>query len=163
MKISAHLTTLVTTFILGSSSLALAQPGMATDHRQDAQLEAHGQLGVRGDRWNHQPPAPVAPVWITLASSALRDGRTILPVNPRSGRFSTLMLESTGSAQISGVSIEFANGQKQFVKLAQQLDSRRPLTIDLDGNKRSIKSVVVISRSSNHWMRRAANISVLAA
>jgi hypothetical protein len=152
MKIKA----LITMLVLGSSSLALAEP-TRIDARQDAQVDVRDHRDANWNDRDHR--GPVAPAWITLASSWLRDGRTVLPINPRSGRFSTLKIESTGSARISAVMVEFANGQTQFVKVAQQLGSHQPITIDLAGNKRGIKRVVLTSHAS----RRGANVSVLAA
>lgn len=161
MKIKA----LITTLVLGSSSVAMARPvspDFVRDHRTTIEDDCNDARPVpppiRYDaspvqtrwskaNWNHgggyyYQPAPM------LIGSGLHfsgDGRTFLTVGLDKGRFTTLRLDGfTGRTLINQVAIEFEGGQVQVVRsLNRVLDGGRPLMLDLDGGARRIVRVVV--------------------
>ena len=174
MKIKA----LVTCLVLGSSSLALAAPSYTTpyaaptvrDHRQlpPAPVGAptpapivqapvaqyHGQFGFG---WQKPLARPVL-----LADNTRVNGWSNINVAQGTRAFTKLELKANrGKTDLERVLITFGNGQRQVVSLRGKLDGKinpgKSLTIDLDGNGRFIKSVMLIGSSG-----RRASIDVVA-
>lgn len=143
---------LITLLVLGSSSVAMARP-----------VAYSGQEGAPSVR-DHRAPAPApaydgsfrsppfVPPWVTLgAERRMINGEMAFRVNPSSGRFSTLRLQTTaGKSLIYQVKIQFSNGAVQTVALNQYLNAANPtITVDLDGSwARSIKKVTVVGRNA---------------
>jgi hypothetical protein len=76
--------------------------------------------------------------------------------------FTKLELKAqNGRTDLDRVLITFGNGQRQIVQLNGRRDgivtSNKPLTIDLDGGARHIKSVMLIGNSG-----RRASIDIVA-
>lgn len=163
MKIKA----LITTLVLGSSSVAMARPvspESVRDHRtviEDDCNDVHtlpAPAPVYQGRWNrtrpvnwntsgnyyHQP----APMLLGSGLHFSGDGRTFLAVGLDKGRFTTVRLDGfTGRTLIQQVAIEFEGGQVQVVRsLDRVLDGSRPLMLDLDGGARRIARVVVYGK-----------------
>jgi hypothetical protein len=163
---------LITTLVLGSSSVAMAKPvtvsgsvgaswsygnhvpapapaPIVRDHRMPAPLPAHQ---TRYD-YNHNEwrSPPIVPVWTTLGTmNRIADGQMSFAVSPYS-QFSTLKLQNLkGKSLIYRVQIEFANGRTQVVELNQYLMASNPvISIDLAGRSaRSIRNVTVIGRNA---------------
>src|SRR5262245_8494483 len=111
MKIKA----LITTLVLGSSSVAMAHP-VAT------------QI-VRGQPTPVYQPAPVPQpayhraAWMTLGSvNQIANGAMAFRVGWNAEQFSTLKLQSQGGKTlVQRVLIQFANGRMQMVELNQYL------------------------------------------
>ncbi|HEX5060242.1 MAG TPA: hypothetical protein VFV99_12825 [Kofleriaceae bacterium] len=161
MKIKA----LVTCLVLGSSSLALAAPSYTTpyaapnvrDHRQLPPAPApvaqyQGQFG-----WQKPLARPVL-----LADNTRVNGWSNINVAQGTRAFTKLELKAnSGKTDLDRVMITFGNGQRQVVSLRGKLDGKinagKSLTIDLDGNGRFIKSVMLIGSSG-----RRASIDVVA-
>src|SRR3954466_10808229 len=102
-----NLKAIVTTLVLGSSSIALAAPNVR-DHRTDAQpsFQPSYQTQYR--------PAP-RPRAIVLAQSTRLQGRDVIRVND-SRAFTKLELRSqSGRTQLDKVLITFGNGQSQVI------------------------------------------------
>jgi hypothetical protein len=121
---------LVTTLILGASTVALAAPNApyARDHRAP-----------------YTQFRPQLPSWTMLSSNAsLARGKDKIAVSS-SARFTKLKLEaSRGSMFIDKVVITFANGERQVVNLDKTIGARTgATTIDLQGRARQISKIVV--------------------
>lgn len=130
----------VTTLILGSSSLALAAPNVR-DHRESA-----AQFR----------PAP-RPRAIVLANNTRLQGRDVIRVNDLRA-FTKLELRSQqGRTQLDKILITFGNGQSQVIDCNKVLNGSESFSIDLAGNARNIKKIVLVGKSG----RRAA-IDVIA-
>lgn len=160
MKIKA----LITTLVLGSSSIALAAPTYAPPAAPT----------VRDHRHMPAPaPAPVAPRlgfgWqkpfarpVLLANDKRVNGWSSINVAQGTRMFTKLQLKAqNGRTDLDRVLITFGNGQRQVVQLAGKRDgivtANKSLTIDLNGGARQIKSVMLIGNSG-----RRASIDVVA-
>lgn len=150
MKIKA----LITTLVLGSSSVALAAPSVR-DHRPPAGAvlaQAHVQP-ARG--WNRPAPRPIP---VTLASAQKVSGREVIRVAPSQRAFSKLELRANaGRTKLDKVMITFANGRTQLVDCNKLLTGGERFSIDLKGNARNIKSIVLVGSSG-----RRASLDILA-
>src|ERR1043166_9528636 len=135
-KTVMNIKAIIASLVLGSSSIAMASPGVTVS------ATAHGSYGtqvVRDHRFDdsYQAPAPIAqpiaapayagwrrpmpPVYrpVTLASgmSFARDGRTSITVGAQAGRFNTLQISgAAGKTLIKQVYVQFDNGQEQIVR-----------------------------------------------
>jgi hypothetical protein len=141
---------IVTTLILGSSSLALAAPTVR-DHRTPvAAFQPTYQAQFR--------PAPrpmIRPV--VLKNDARVQGRDVIRVN-NTRAFTKLELRSqAGRTQLDKVLITFGNGKSQVIDCNKTLNGNESFSIDLAGNARNIKKIVLVGKSG----RRAA-IDVIA-
>jgi hypothetical protein len=151
------LTALITTLVLGSSSVAMARPASPTvvrDHRTPVQQPAPIYQPAPQPAPIYQPAPdyhrPHHRSWITLGGIDHKvDGAMSFGV--RWGQqFSTLKLKSeAGKSLINRVVIQFANGRTQVVELNQYLNRSNPtITIDLDGRARAIAKVTVVGRNA---------------
>lgn len=167
MKIKA----LVTTLVLGSSSLALAAPAYNTysapavrDHRtlpapRPAPLPApavQARFNVAA-RWQKPVFRP-----LLLANNTRVAGMEDISVAHGTRAFTKLEIEANrGRTNLELVVIRFANGQSQTVNLRGNqsgvVKAGKSLTIDLQGNARYIKSIKLIGKSG-----RRASIDVRA-
>src|SRR5690242_14610347 len=103
MKIKA----LITTLVLGTSSLAVAAPAVR-DHRTPVVAPAPAAF------WHRPAPRPMYPV--TLASSQTVNGRDVIRVSAAQRAFTKLELRSTkGRTKLDKVMITFANGGTQLI------------------------------------------------
>ncbi len=145
MKIAA----LIATLLIGSSSLALAQP--ITEY-------GHGPVVVTQQPENCNPPAPVvqvqAPVyktsiyrrpWVQLMQPERMVAGQVIHVGAAKGQLNRLELKAVaGTSFVKEISIGFAGGGSQLVKLNQALDRNNPtISIDLAGTNRVIKHIEV--------------------
>lgn len=151
-----NLKALITTFVLGSSSVAMAHPGHAPavrDHRAPAYQQPTYQQPIRHAAPYYRAPAH-RPAWVTLGSvDDIVDGEMSFRVGrfAHDRQFTTLKLQSqSGKSLINRVLIRFANGRTQVVELNQYLTASSPaITIDLKGQQgRSITKVTVIGRNA---------------
>ena len=161
MKIKA----LITTIVLGSSSLALAAPAYQTpvaaptvrDHRMPAPVPAPAPQYGYGHGWQKPVARPVL-----LANDTRVNGRSNISVSQTTRTFTKLELKAqSGRTDLDRVLITFGNGQRQIVqlngKLSGNLTANKSLTIDLDGGARYIKSITLIGNSA-----RRSSIDVVA-
>jgi hypothetical protein len=136
------LAVLVTTLVLGASSVALADHAYAP-----SSSEIRDHRAPNYGRWTPRPAT-----WSTLSShSTLLRGRAVIDVNSRQ-RFTKLSLDTLGGSMfVDKVLIVFGNGQTQTVDLDKRLASRSaPLMIDLAGNSRMIDKVIVVGKSRGY-------------
>jgi hypothetical protein len=154
-----NLKTILVSLVLGSSSIALAAPaapalaGAPTSATVVVRDHAAGTEDTQS--WRGAPKPPVyRPV--TLASGLrLSTGRTSIAVASQAGKFDTLQLTAAaGKTFIKQVVVQFGNGQNQVVGLGKLLDGNDSLTIDLAGNHREIRKIVVTGNELSTGRRR---------
>lgn len=140
MKVSA----LITSLVLGISSVAVAAPGAPAVHANPVAQARFAPPMVR--------PLPHPVRWTLLdTSKPSRFGRMVIDVNSKA-RFTKLKLEAQrGVASIDKVMITYANGRTQTVELDQRLGgygAKSFAVIELDGrNARQISKIVILSKS----------------
>ena len=161
--------------VLGSSSIALAAPAapaptsatvVVRDHAagtEYTEISAHDAVPAKpnaiyfrdGQSWHGVPKPPVYRT-VTLASGLrLGTGRAAINVGSQAGKFDTLQLTaSAGKTFIKQVIVQFNNGQNQVVGLRKMLDGNDSLTIDLAGNHREIRKIVVTGNELSTGRRR---------
>lgn len=162
---------LITTLVLGSSSLAFADhyegsyaPAPATapavrDHRMLPPTPAPAPVQAQGYGYERGWHKPVALQPVLLADNTRVAGRALIQVPAYDRAFTKLELKSnSGRTSIDRVLIVFGNGQRQSVRLDSTLSGKNgTLTIDLNGGARQIKSVMLIGNSA-----RRGSIDVVA-
>jgi hypothetical protein len=184
-----NLKAIIASLVLGSSSLAMASPDVTfsadaqgsygttvvRDRFEPAPISqpsygqpsygqpSYGQSGFwRGDR---RLPPVYRPVVLASDMHFANDGRTFIKVGPHQGRFGTLQLSAArGRTFIKQVYVEFTNGQSQVIRnLDRTLARNQTLTLDLDGNRRSIARIVVYGNDMlNGWRRANGSFNVIA-
>jgi hypothetical protein len=151
---------LAAALVIGSSSLALAQPASqgGVTVQSSADIRDH-----RTPEYSHDyrpAPAPVivrpAPVVIvrppalrTLANDTKINltGRDTLTFF-RPMQLQTIKLEGeTGKTSVTQVAIKFANGRQQLVQENQLLTKNGCIDIDLKGNVRNVTGIVIYGQS----------------
>lgn len=152
-------TALVTTFLLGLSSVALAAPSTAPGRGEwkpaPTVIDHRGPQKPTPPALDHRAPQRpmVKPMrWTSLSSTsklgASRRATSKAQINVRSkAAFSTIKLEAkAGATFVDKVVITFGNGRSQTVELDKNLTARSPLVIDLDGEQRFITKIVVVGK-----------------
>ncbi|HTL37766.1 MAG TPA: hypothetical protein VL326_31760 [Kofleriaceae bacterium] len=130
---------LIATLILGSSTLALAEP-MVRDHRSDSRFDERfddrdrydDRTDNRTDPWSrdHLRMRRMAPV--TLASNMEVSLRRPVFVN-LSGMRRLRFDADEGHAYIHSIILTYSNGAQQTIDVRQRVTSRSmPLTVDID-------------------------------
>lgn len=150
-----NLKTLLVSLVLGSSSIALAAPAAPAPTSAAAVVREHAAGTEYTQSWRGVPKPPVyRPV--TLASDLrLSTGRASIAVGSQAGKFDTLQLSSSaGKTFIKQVVVQFNNGQNQVIGLGKTLDGKDSLTIDLAGNHREIRKIVVTGNELSIGRRR---------
>jgi len=182
--------TIIASLFLGSSllasSAAMADPSVTVsaaaqgsygttvvrDHRidhGDTTFESPPIMRPTGwnDRWDGGRPLPQVYRPVTLASGLTfaGDGRKFISVGSQAGRFQALQINAAGGRSfIKQVYVQFDNGQEQVVRnLDRLLTGNASLTLDLDGNRRAIRRIVVYGHALNQgWRRSAGSFTVTA-
>lgn len=156
MKISA----LITSLVLGVSSVAVAAPGAPAVHKHPVAAERFAPPMVRP----HVRPLPQPTRWMLLdTAKPTWFGRTVVDVNTKL-RFTKLKLEALrGVASIDKVMITYANGRTQIVELDRRLGGHGAQSfavIDLDGQlSRQITKIVILSAKGSRLSRASYTIS----
>lgn len=148
-----NLKTILVSLVLGSSSIALAAPAApapAPAAPPNAIYDKDGQS------WRGMPKPPVyRPVTLASGMRLGTSGRASIAVGGQAGKFDTLQLTaSAGKTFIRQVIVQFNNGQSQVVGLGKTLDGDGALTIDLAGNHRAIRRIVVTGNERSTGRRR---------
>lgn len=157
---------IIASLVVGSSSVAMADPGITISAKVQS---THGTTVVRDQR--PAPPPVARPIhdrlwWgrsrqpIILASGVrfAGDGRTFITVPDEGRRFRSLQISPAGGRTfIQQVYVEFDNGQEQVVRdLDRTLTGDQSLTVDLEGNRRIVRRVIVYGNNSYSGRRRGA-------
>jgi hypothetical protein len=160
----SKLKALITTLVLGSSSLAMAQPSnysFRTTQRPVVVNPPTREVARFDDRsesrFHTLEPRHYRTSWVSLTEPIqLTRGRGRIDVNLR-GTFTQLRVQTAaGSSYIQRIVVTFADGGRQVIEVNQALDpSNRMLQFMLDGNNRRIDRVAVAGSS-----RRNAAIQV---
>ncbi|HUS29065.1 MAG TPA: hypothetical protein VMZ53_11160 [Kofleriaceae bacterium] len=133
---------IITTLVLGSSSVALAAPSAPVPTLQPALWMRHVV----------ETPKP-----ILLASSARINGRDIIKVNDLRPFTKLELRAKLGRTNVDKIVITFANGQTQTINCNRALHANQSFSIDLAGNQRNLKKIVLVGKSG-----RRASVDVLA-
>lgn len=170
-----NLKTILVSLVLGSSSIALAAPAPAPtsatvvvrDHAAGTEYTAVNETDAvpakpnaiyyrDGQSWRGVPKPPVyRPVTLASGMRLGTSGRASIAVGSQAGKFDTLQLTaSAGKTFIQQVIVQFHNGQNQVVGLRKTLDGDETLTIDLAGNHREIRKIVVTGNELSTGRRR---------
>ena len=172
----SKLTALITTLVLGSSTVAMAQPSITTYRSDRSWIDRDvNRDGIRDrevrryrfdDRYDRDRrelarddfgPRRYRSAWVALSTPVqLTGGRDVIDVRDR-GTFTQLRIQtSSGASLLDRVLIRFADGSRQVVNLDQSLSPRNPrMEILLDGNNRRIDSIQLLGSS-----RRNAAVQV---
>jgi hypothetical protein len=176
---------IIASLVLGSSSIAMASPSVTLsataqgaysttvvrDHRIDGAGPRARPVVDQVYYRDRSPGDWTRPAYrpVQLASGMhFSDGRTFINVGPQAGRFNTLQISADGGRTlIKQVYVQFDNGQEQIVRdLDRTLIGNQSLTLDLDGNHRAIRRIVVygnpLSSGWNTRWRGAGTFSVTA-
>lgn len=152
---------LAAALVVGSSSLALAQPaaqGGVTvqgsvdirDHRAPAYVAPAPAPVVVAQADFHRPLPPVRPPMMQLLANdtkIARFGRDTLTF-ARPLKLQSIKLQGeTGKTSVSQVAIKFANGRTQLVQENKLLTKDGCIDIDLAGNVRNVTGIVIYGRS----------------
>jgi hypothetical protein len=128
-----------------------------------------------GWNWNrpvYQPVVYQPPVYqpqpVTLATglSFYGQDRKFITVGAQAGLFGKLELSaSEGQPFVSGVYVQFDDGQEQYIRdLNRTVTPGQCLTLDLDGDQRAIKRIIVYGTgSTNKWQGSSGELTVTAA
>lgn len=174
-SLGMQLKALITTLLLGSSSVALADTQIR-DHRTHTatatvvapapvvtkpNIVVTNRLDGRVDgRWNIVRRQPLT--YVTLANNLALDGRALIRLQPMKRQFSKLELRAEGNGRtvVDKVIVHFANGRSQTIDLDAKLNGKkqRAISIDLKGDSRNIERVIVVGKSNG----RNASLDVLA-
>jgi len=139
-------------------------PAQPVYTRPAVQPVAYPRPAAQDPRWR----APVAYRPVTLASG-LRFAnldRATINVGRQAGLFGSLQISATsGSNLIKLVNIVFADGSHQTVRnVDRTLIGNQSMTLDLDGDRRAIRSITVYGRDLNNgWRRSVGSFTVTAA
>jgi hypothetical protein len=179
---------IIASLVLASSSAALAAPGVTVstaqasvgtpvgspvvrDHRTDDSSSTSGQMARPSgiywrDGWHGEPmPQVYRPVTLAERLRFARNGRTSITVGSQAGRFAKLQISAAaGRTFIKQVYVQFDNGQAQVVRnLDRTLSGHESLTLDLDGNRRAIRRIVVYGNDTTmSWQRGGGSFTVTA-
>ena len=164
-----NLKTILVSLVLGSSSIALAAPAapapaptsatvVVRDHAAGTEYTTAAPNAVYykdGQNGRSTPRSPSFRPPVTLASGMrLTSGRAAIAVGSQA-KFDTLQLTaSAGKTFIKQVTVQFNNGQSQVVALSKLLDGNDTLTIDLAGNHREIRRILVTGNELSTGRRR---------
>jgi hypothetical protein len=165
-----NLKTILVSLVLGSSSIALAAPAapaaapapasaVVREHAAGTEYTTAAPNAIYykdGQSWRGTPKPPVFRPPVTLVSGMrLTSGRASISVGGQAGKFDTLQLTaSAGKTFIKQVTVQFNNGQNQVIGLGKMLDGNDRLTIDLAGNHREIRKIVVTGNELSTGRRR---------
>ena len=138
---------LITTLVMGASSVALADHTDAPTAYEPSKLRDRDldNDGIRDHRGGWNRPRPHR--WTTLAENAIMQrGRTVIDVSSQR-RFTKLSLDANRPMFVDKVLIVFGNGERQVVDMNKRLGAYgQPVVIDLAGNARMIDKVMVLGR-----------------
>jgi hypothetical protein len=143
LKIKAALISLV----LGSSSVALASPGVTFTANADASFSFGGPV-----QRDHRVPSsygmPVRTSWVALsAPMTLRNGSAV--VRPELARISSLRLQaSRGMTYVYRVELRFRSGGTQTLQVNKWLTTASAIDLEIRNYRRNIDSIAVIGSAS---------------
>jgi hypothetical protein len=178
---------IIASLVLGSSSIAMAAPGVTAsaaaggsygatvvrDHRIDDDRAPAGAVQPTYEQ-SHRPgwigggrtlPPVYRPVTLASGLQLASNGRTFIAVANQARTFATLQITAAGGRTfIKQVTVEFANGQRQVMRnLDRTLAGNDSLTLDLDGGRRNISRIVVYGNATTTgWHRALGTFNVLA-
>lgn len=147
LKIKAALISLV----LGSSSVALASPGVTFTANADASFSFGGPV-LRDHRIPTSYTMPVRPhtSWVALSTPmSLRNGSAV--IRPELARISQLRLQaSRGMTYVYRVELRFRGGGTQTLQVNKWLTTASAIDLEIRNYRRNIDSIAVIGSASRY-------------
>jgi hypothetical protein len=142
---------LITTLVLGTSSIAMADTNVAFKTTTSAVRDHRDEVTPMASPWLRH--AAYRPAWVALSTpTMLHEGRNAIKLATPS-RYSQLRLQATaGRSYISSIIVRFADGTRQEIAVNQMIDARSPM-LNLSISSRASVDRVVIKGSTN---RRAS-------
>jgi hypothetical protein len=139
LKIKAALISLV----LGSSSVALASPGVTFTANAQAHF-SFGSPAIRDHRApSYQLPAPQISWTALSAPMSLRNGSAV--IRPELTRIAKLRLEaSRGMTYVRQVQLRFRDGTYQLLAVNQWLTRAAAINLEVRNDRRIVDSITVI-------------------
>lgn len=137
------LTALITTLVLGASSVAMARPARLIDNGWRERQE----LRIDRERERFSGQRHYRPTWVALSGATrITAGRDVIPVGAQQGRFTQLRFQTTeGASLIDRVLIRFSDGRWQSTDVGRQIDPRNPMVeVVLDGDRKKIDQIIVL-------------------
>jgi hypothetical protein len=146
--------TILLGLILGTSTVAVAQPQRPYDHDRD-------HRGHYGDHYDQR--GRVVNRWLTLTAGVpTTDYRHIINVNPNAGRFEKIRLSiDSGRVFVRQVAVIFADGTNRKFRIDRTMRAGEVAEIDLPGRFRAIERVIVYNDPARRW-RNSGTYSVVA-
>lgn len=146
---------LITTLVLGTSSVAMADTSLSF-HAEGSwglpQVSAPVVRDHRAPTIGYQQPAPAFArgTWISLAEPmTLRRGGATIDLSSRA-RLNQIRLQSaSGSSFIGTVTVQFVGGASQVVTLNQWLDARNPMA-QFNLNRTTQVDAIIINSARNY-------------
>jgi hypothetical protein len=114
----------------------------------------------------YQQPAYQQPVTLASGLSFYGEDRKFINVGAQAGLFGKLEINAAeGQSFIKQVYVQFDDGQEQVIRdLDRTLTPGQCLTLDLDGDQRAIRRIVVYGTAINNgWQGQAGAFNVTAA
>ncbi len=147
---------LATLFVIGSSTVALADPSggvTVRDHRDGDDVTVQVRDHRDQDRDKDMDARRRLPVWSVLsANDRLSNGRAKIAVSSWRNLSELRLTATRGSTEIEKIQIKFSDGDVQTFAPDQMIGADSPsLTVSLQGHDR-VKSIVVFG----HANRRSA-------
>lgn len=149
---------LATLLVIGSSTVALADPAVR-DHRDADAAQSQVQVRDHRDLDKDMDARRRLPVWSVLsANDRLSDGRVKINISSRR-QLGELRLQATkGSLEIEKIQIKFTDGDVQTLTPDQMISAGNPsLTVAIQSHDH-VKSIVVTGRGN-----RRASFEILGA
>ncbi|MGN6105243.1 MAG: hypothetical protein ACTHU0_09085 [Kofleriaceae bacterium] len=170
-----NLKALITTLVLGSSSVAMARPAVSVSAQANTVVQVRDHRTPDRFDQRYQRPRPShypqggyhAPREVTLGSGLTfprNDDRAYIAVGATKGKFNQVRIEANGGRTlIKQVFIDFGNGQEQLVRgIDRVLTGTQSMTIDLNGSNRSIHRIIVYGENQGVGYRSQAGFDVTA-
>ncbi|HET7503408.1 MAG TPA: hypothetical protein VFK02_20445 [Kofleriaceae bacterium] len=134
-----------TAIAMTASAVAYASPTRTADRDEPRVYERDRDVYLSHDHYDRYGQSHWAHEfrgrWVPIARANARNDRTLIPVN---GRFRRLRVEGLrGEPVIERVTIEFGNGATQSVDLNASLPRGTGEVIDLNGDERRVRRIIV--------------------
>jgi hypothetical protein len=132
------LRTILMTLILGTSTVAVAQPHQPYSPRND---DRRGHVDVDIDRW------------VPLASGVrARDGQMVVSLGKRAGRFDRFQLRvDTGSVFVRRFTVMYKDRSMEKIDLNRRLRAGEVLDVDVPGRGRVINRLIITPARAQGW------------
>jgi hypothetical protein len=144
---------LITTLVLGTSSVAMADSSISfhANASWGTPMSAPVVRDHRPATVSYQQPARVRGTWVALTEPmTLSRGRGFIDLSSRTPLNQIRLQSASGQAFISTITVQYTNGASQVVTLNQWIDSRNPLAQFNLNRTAQVDSILI---NGSHGMR----------